>query len=102
MNDCDNQLYDVPTVAQSAVIPTCAQLLASAMASYHELIVGGKAVSVKYRDHQVNYTPAQVADLRAYIAQLNQNCPNDAATAMIGRRSARSVRFGHCRGGGCR
>lgn len=102
MNDCNNQLYDVPTVAQSAVMPTCAQLLASAMASYHELIVGGKAVKVKYRDHEVNYTPAQAADLRAYIALLNQNCPNDAASAIIGKRSARSVRFGTCRGGLCR
>lgn len=102
MNDCQNQLYDVPNPVQAAVVPTCAQLLASAMAAYHELIVGGKAVKVKYRDHEVNYTPAMAAELKAYIALLNQNCPNDAATAMIGRRSARSVRFSDCRGRGCR
>lgn len=100
MSTCD-ELYDVPCPDQAAVMPTCSQLLASAMSAYHRLVTGTQEVDVKYRDHGVKYTQANIADLKAYIASLNAQCPNAAAAAIVGQRSARRVSFGMCGGRRC-
>ncbi len=49
---------------------TAAEKLAEAETALHKLLTGTKLVQVGYGERRLQYTQANVADLRAYIAQL--------------------------------
>ena len=51
-------------------MPTTQDLLTEAEAALHSLQIGKAKVSVGYGDRRVEYTPASIPKLQAYIAQL--------------------------------
>lgn len=67
--------------------PTCQQKLAEAKTALHALLTGKSVMSVGYGERRVQYTQANIADLRAYIQQLEAECgsnPNCARRRPIG------------------
>ena len=65
---------------------TLTQWLADARIAYHQLITGGKAVTLSYEQglgkKAVTYTAANISDLNAYIASLERD---------LGMRSRRAI-----------
>ena len=53
---------------------TCAELLAQAREALHKLLTGTQMVSVGYRERRVQYTQANVNELRQYIRELEAQC----------------------------
>jgi hypothetical protein len=58
---------------------TVQQQLDEAIAARHRLITGTAKVSVAFGDRRVEYTPAKLADLDAYIAGLRRQLSNKPA-----------------------
>ena len=78
--------------------PTLLQFLADARIAYHQLMMGGKAVTLAYNtgagSKSVTYSPADRGALNEYIASLERQLQ------ICGGRRAIGVRFGNS--GGCR
>lgn len=60
--------------------------LAEAEAARHALMVGERAVSVRYNDREVRFTPADMGKLDAYIAQIKSTLAADAVDNTTQRR----------------
>ncbi|MCK9468490.1 MAG: gpW family protein [Porticoccaceae bacterium] len=52
----------------------CRAYLAEARAALHAISTGKHRQTVQYGERRVTYTQANVADLRAYISQLEAQC----------------------------
>lgn len=57
--------------------------LAEAIDAYHRLMIGDREVTIRVNNRLTQYTPAQKADLEAYMAQLRGAilCKQDGANA---------------------
>lgn len=80
-------------------LPSCQVMLADGIGAYLQLITGGQAVEVKYRDQSVKYTPATAAMLKQHLINLHQTCGNAETAAILGlnrTRQAASTSFGNC------
>lgn len=79
--------------------PTLLQFLADARLAYHQLMTGGKAVTLAYDmgagKKQVTYTQAERGDLNAYIASLERQL------GITGGRRSINVSFRTNRDGFC-
>lgn len=60
---------------------TCAEKLEIAEGALHDLLIGKRIVSVSYGERRMQYTEANIAGLRAYIAELKAECGEDTTAA---------------------
>lgn len=66
---------------------SCAERLEEAQDALHTLLLGGQVAKVGYGERRIEYTAANIEQLRAYVKQLEAEC-GDPATV---RRPIRGV-----------
>jgi hypothetical protein len=69
-------------------MPTTQEKLDQAIAARHALLIGSKVVSVGYGERKIDYTPARLADLESYIAELRRELAGKPAA-----RSRNRIRY---------
>jgi len=65
---------------------TTTQKLDEARTALHKLLTGEKRASVRYADRSVEYTSANIADLRTYIRELERALEIEQGVTTTSRR----------------
>lgn len=85
------------TAAAPAAMPSCSDMLTSAVHAYNALVSGQEVVEVKFDNTTVKYSPKSMPALLAHIERLHRTCPTGTSAALLGlggRTRPLSVRFG--------